>query len=137
MDNHILSVFKKLEFLLLIILGCGTEKETRELVFLNTGKELLMINSSADSVDIAWNETNDAIESFSYDLFFRKMGDSTWASVATTKENKYTLHHSKIGNGFFEFAVKTKTENGIESKLHTSADTSTSLPGGWFLNWNR
>lgn len=103
----------------------------------------LPIEYSAEILNLSWDDNGGGIEGIPsavdhYDLYYRSLGMVSWVYLMSTSDNQTTasVSQTRTGYGKFEFAVQTVHENGLKSKLHTSADLSAWPPGGWYVNWH-
>lgn len=77
-----------------------------------------------------------AIES--YNVYYRVHNTETWNLLDTIDAvpyPNYTIQHSLLGDGLFDFSVSAVAENGEESNLHSSVDPNADPVGGWYLLW--
>jgi len=75
-----------------------------------------------------------------YYLYFRERGSLSWwylGAAAASPHPQYTVHHQRLGDGFWEFAVSAVTAQGGASDRHSSVDECADPFGGWFVFWLR
>ncbi len=74
-----------------------------------------------------------------YRVYYRVHGTLAWtqlAEVPASDGTRFTLSHTQVGNGSFDFAVRSVDGLGEVSRLHTSSDTNASPVGGWYVIWS-
>ena len=76
----------------------------------------------------------------SYRVYYRLHGMTNWSllDIIPAEQNpSYTIYHSKLGNGSFDFAVSAVTSDDRVSDLHSSLDYAADPIGGWYIVWLR
>ena len=95
------------------------------------------VSSSAAEVTLAWDPPPSAIAS--YKLFFRIHDTAGWYSlvegVAADPAPEYTVQHSALGSGIFDFGVVAVNTESAESSMHVSLQTTAEPETGWYLVW--
>ena len=108
--------------------------------------EPVQIISKAEYIVLEWDNPSinviggEVIHVKSYRLFYREHGSGYWvllAEIPAEEKPKYTIYHSDLGDGLFDFAVNAVYENQLNSALHTSRDITADPFGGWYLLWIR
>ena len=107
--------------------------------------EPMQILSHAEYIVLEWvppsiNEKSEFLNVESYMLYYRKVYNGGWVFLGEAPPAKilnYTVYHSDLGDGLFEFAVRAVYSNTLKSSLHTSSDQYADPLGGWFLLWIR
>jgi hypothetical protein len=75
---------------------------------------------------------------FSYRVYYTQHGSSRWlfiGEVPASTNPEFTVHHSDLGDGLFDFAVTSVDSQGRGSPFHTSLDAAASPAGGWHILW--
>ena len=75
-----------------------------------------------------------------YAVYYRPRGESDWVllgEVDATESPEFTVWHEGLGNGLWEFGVRTMAAEGRTSLLHSSVDETASPFGGWHVHWIR
>ena len=99
------------------------------------------ILSAATQVTLQWDPpASGASQVVSYTVSYRIHGTSTWTTLATvpaSSQPSYTVLHSAVGNGTFDFAVVAVGSTGATSPIHTSLDPTADPTSGWYLTWGQ
>lgn len=100
--------------------------------------EAQVITTSADRIILEWDPSTSEIAR--YDVYYRAHGSKPWillgqAEAITTPE--YTVLHSVLGNGSFDFAVTAVSVDGDASEYHSTLDQTAQPAVGWYLAWQR
>ena len=103
----------------------------------------LVINS--EYIQLEWdpppvNEEYDFLPVVSYKIYYRIHGMNDWILldlIPAEQNPKYTIYHSDLGNGSYDFAVSAVQISDSESQLHSSLDISADPVGGWYIIWLR
>jgi hypothetical protein len=93
--------------------------------------------SSAAQITLAWDPSTGEVAG--YRVFLRIHGTNDWvllAQVPADPNPRYTVAHSALRNGEFDFGIVAGYDSG-QSPLHTSPDPSASPTKGWYLKWQR
>ena len=93
--------------------------------------------SSAAQITLAWDPPGGTV--LKYRAYFRIHGTTDWvqlAEIPAAPAPEYTVLHSTLGNGEFDFGVIALYDDS-QSALHSSLDTSASPTTGWYLMWQR
>jgi hypothetical protein len=96
------------------------------------------ISTTADQVTLDWDPPDNADTIVSYTVSYRLHGTSTWTTLGTSEATSspfYTVLHSAVGVGEFDFAVSATDSSGNTSSLHSSLDATADPTSGWYLNW--
>jgi hypothetical protein len=95
------------------------------------------VSTSATEVTLAWDPPSSSVAT--YKLFFRIHDTSTWYSLADNllahPAPQYTVQHSAVDNGIFDFGVVAVNAESTESSMHMSVETTAQPETGWFLVW--
>ena len=95
------------------------------------------VSTSATEVTLAWDPPLSSVAT--YKLFFRIHDTSTWYSLAddlpADPAPQYTVQHSAVDNGIFDFGVVAVSAESAESRMHMSVETTAQPDTGWFLVW--
>jgi hypothetical protein len=94
------------------------------------------ITSSAAQITLQWTASSDAITG--YDVYYRAHGTASWillGQAAVDPTPQYTILHSILGNGSFDFAIDAVNAYEVKSGLHTSLDATAQPSTGWYLEW--
>jgi hypothetical protein len=108
------------------------------------GEDPVPVEVYGSEVTLAWDTPPSDVET--YRVFFRIHDDDTWYEL-TDPENpddplivapnpEYTVVHSRVENGVFDFGVTAVSPEEQESSRHTSLDITAQPDTGWFLIWN-
>lgn len=92
-----------------------------------------------DSIIIEWDcpRGSDEVKRH-FELFYRKFGETNWEKLKhDITGNSATIFYDSIGNGTFELAVKTVTDDYRESEYHKSTDADAIPANGWLIEWQR
>jgi hypothetical protein len=95
------------------------------------------IASSAEQIVLQWDAPADATIA-RYDVFFRVHGAADWTFLGqapTAAQPEYTVLHSILGNGNFDFAVASVNAENQSSVFHTSLDATAQPSTGWYIAW--
>ena len=134
MHKFLYLLFVLLLFLLLQIFhGCQLiENEPAQIVI---DSEYIQLEWDPPSV----NE-KDVSPIVSYRVYYRIHGMTNWRllDVIPAEQNPtYTIYHSELGNGSYDFAVRAITSDNRVSNLHSSLDYAADPIGGWYIVWIR
>jgi len=116
---------------LLVFYGCDSSQEPVQLIV------------KSNEVTLEWDPPALHLETgpmsiSSYNVYYRVHNTETWNLIDTidaVSYPSYTIQHSLVGDGLFDFSVSAVAENGEESNLHSSVDPNADPVGGWFLLW--
>jgi hypothetical protein len=131
---RLLSLALPIALLLLGLFGCPLYNPS---AFVQHADEIASI---ANQLTLQWNPPTSGPTPVSYTLEYRIHGTTTWQFLATlpaTSQPGYTIQHSVLGNGSFDFAVSATDSTGATSPLHTSLDQSADPTSGWFISWGQ
>ncbi len=129
---------KKLVIIIIVFMSivylhsCQYLYEPTQIIFKS---EYLVLEWDSPSV----NSMSGFIPVKSYRVYYRKDG-SSWVflgEIPAEEKPRYTVYHSDLGDGLYEFAVRAVYENAQYSSLHISSDQNADPLGGWFLLWIR
>ncbi len=89
-----------------------------------------------DIINIAW-DINSAGPVEEYKIYYSPHEEANWNFLDTIESTQYsyTLHHSVIGDGSWDFAVSSVDETGAESSMHSSLDQNAHPATGWYVLW--
>ncbi len=98
----------------------------------------------SEYITLAWDpppveEANPFQPVVSYKVYYRIHGMDDWIflGVPADKYLEYTVFHSDLGNGSYDFAVSAVHVYDRESGLHSSLDITSDPTGGWYIIWLR
>jgi hypothetical protein len=95
------------------------------------------VTTSATQVTLAWDPAPSSVAT--YKVFFRIHDTSTWYSLTDTltadPAPQYTVQHSDVDNGIFDFGVVAVNAESAASRMHMSVETTAQPDTGWFLVW--
>ncbi len=126
------KIIMKLLFVVFLILFCIL------LIGCQYSNEPFQIISTSESLTLEWDSPQLDLFLESYKIYYRKDNASTWVLIDEIPSNenpRYKIYHSDLGNGFYDFAVRSVDKNGQESSLHTSRDQNADPINGWYLFW--
>ncbi len=95
-----------------------------------------MITITAGELTLEWDAPQNTVDH--YTVYSRVHGSSDWVvltDVSGESQPEYTIAHSAVGNGEFDFAVATVDSSGQRSAYHTSLDTTAEPQTGWYVSW--
>ena len=106
------------------------------------GDSMELVEKSA-KLTLAWDPPltdflNRPTEVTSYRIYCREHGTQYWrflGEIPATAHPEYTVQHSQLGNGLYDFAVRAVTSLGRMSEMHTSLDSSADPVSGWYVLW--
>ena len=96
--------------------------------------------SNAESITLEWDPPLVDIYVDSYRIDYRKNDLSYWVlldEIPAYENPRYTVYHTYLGNGFYDFAVSALNKERQSSILHTSRDQNADPINGWSLFWVR
>ena len=73
-----------------------------------------------------------------YRVYFRGHGSIAWQELGRASADdhpEYTVHHADVGDGSFDFAVRSITVGGESSSLLTSSRADDRSEKGWYVCW--
>ena len=117
-----------------------------------TGCFLILATAHGDCVEIvhktpkltlAWDPPlsdipNRPTEVASYQIYCREHGTPYWrflGEIPATLHPEYIVQHSLLGDGLFDFAVRSIAKDGRASALHSSLDNNADPISGWYVLW--
>jgi hypothetical protein len=89
----------------------------------------------ADTITLEWDPSPAAS---TYRLYYSQHDADRWyplGELPGSEDPVFVVHHDYVGNGDFDFGVSAVNDLGIESRLHTSHDVTSSPVGGWHVRW--
>jgi hypothetical protein len=100
---------------------------------------------STETITLEWDPPSASFPSpplatSSYSVYVSRHGSYNWVLLGWAQANgrpHFTIHHSDLGDGLFDFAVRAHDSLGKASPFCTSADVSASPFGGWYLVWRK
>lgn len=100
---------------------------------------------TSEALTIAWDPPRTSFPAAPlaislYKVYYSRHGSTDWSciGIVPASENPtFTLDHSRLGDGSFDFGVRAVDGRGEESALHSSLDASADPFGGWFIIWTR
>lgn len=104
-------------------------------IFLQEG-DSEMVNVAAEQIVLLWDASPLAVDH--YTVYFRIHGTPDWVELGDVPADpnpEYTVQHSTLGDGEFDFAVVAVDASAQESAYHTSLDTTASPETGWYVSW--
>jgi hypothetical protein len=130
--RHILPILAAAAGLAVLTTGCVLPDYA---AFLK-GAESSEVARTSSQIVLAWDPPSTPVSS--YEVYFRVHGDSSWTKLgeaAATATPEFTVLHSDVGSGVFDFAVVSRNDLGLESDMHTSLDATADPTTGWYLRW--
>jgi hypothetical protein len=131
---HLLRLLLPLAALSLFLFACPLYNPA---AFVQHGPD--DVATLATQLTLAWDPpASGATQIVSYNVSYRAHGTTTWrplGSVPASSQPSFTVLHSLVGNGSFDFAVSAVDSTGAVSPLHTSLDPTADPTSGWFLSW--
>jgi hypothetical protein len=103
--------------------------------FLHAGNSE-MVTIAADQLTLQWDAPSTAVDH--YTVYFRVHGTPDWVTLADVPEvplPEYTVAHTVVGDGEFDFAVVAVDASDVRSAYHTSLDTTADPQTGWYVSW--
>jgi hypothetical protein len=100
--------------------------------------KLEAITTNAEEITLEWDAP--IATAVSYDVYVRTHAGSVWqvlGSVGAMPQPEYTVLHSALGNGEYDFAIIAVNDEGDRSAYHTSLDSTAQPNTGWYLAWYR
>jgi len=72
-----------------------------------------------------------------FNLYYRRHDSSDWILFESTESSlaEFTINHSTLGDGNWDFGVTSVAFDGAESEMHTSLDQTASPDTGWYITW--
>ena len=96
------------------------------------------ISSTDSTITLEWDYyTVIPVESFN--LYYKAHSEGNWILVDTIVYSltpEFTIDHSQMGNGSWDFGITAVDSEGIESDKHSSLDHTASPATGWYLIWD-
>ncbi len=95
-----------------------------------------MVTWSADQLVLRWDPPVATVSN--YNVYYRVHGTDNWTplgEIAAVAEPRFTVQHSTLGNGSFDFAVVARNAEGLTSAYHTSLDLTADPSTGWYVSW--
>jgi hypothetical protein len=97
----------------------------------------LEVSSSAAEVTLAWDPPPSAI--VLYRVLFRIHGTSSWYSLTDNlpaePAPQFTVRHTDLDSGIFDFGVIAVNAEEAESSMHYSLESTAQPDTGWYLVW--
>jgi hypothetical protein len=106
----------------------------------------VQIVSKDDSIELKWDPPSSDKSNIFGDVEYYKICykthniDTLWKCLDTIPAEKnpnFTVYHSALGNGSFDFAITALYSKNRKSLIHSSTDVLADPPGGWYLLWAR
>ena len=105
--------------------------------------EALEIVVKGSSFTLAWdpggpdipNNPNSAVQ---YKVFYRNHGSYYWRllmEIESSGNPECFINSDIMDYGMYDFAVSAVSEQGSESALHSSLDSTANPFTGWYINW--
>lgn len=92
------------------------------------------VSVKATEFSIAWDYDQETAGSFT--VYYRIVTSGQWLLLmAGLTAPSFDIDDSMLEYGEYEFAVSFTPENGEESGLHTSLDTTAMPNTGWYIAW--
>jgi len=95
------------------------------------------VSSTAAEVTLAWDPPPSSIAA--YRVLFRIHDCSSWYSLdddlAAEPAPEFTVQHTAVGSGIFDFGVIAVDAEDAESAMHLSLETTAQPDTGWYLVW--
>jgi len=107
--------------------------------------ESTQIVVQSDTIQLEWDppEVKNFDEGFIilyYRVYYRIHEMENWVLldiIPAQDHPKYKIHHSELGNGSYDFAVRAVSAKSSYSSLHSSLDLTADPLGGWYVVWFR
>jgi hypothetical protein len=102
------------------------------------GADPVDVLTEQPQVTLAWDPPTTTIEM--YKMLFRAHGTNDWyllGQIQAEPNPQYIINHVDVGNGIFDFGVIAANNQGQESVIHTSLDTTAQPDTGWYLVWHQ
>ena len=106
--------------------------------------EPVQIVIKSEYIQLEWNPPSvnekDVSPIISYIMYYRIHGMKEWRRldlIPAEQNPTYTIYHSELGNGSYDFAVRAITSDNRVSNLHSSLDYAADPIGGWYIVWIR
>ena len=96
-----------------------------------------MVTITTNQLTLQWDVPAGAVDH--YTAYYRVHGSSDWitlADVPADPQPEYTVAHSVVGDGEFDFAVVSVDASDQRSTYHTSLDTTAQPQSGWYVSWD-
>ena len=106
------------------------------------GEDPVPVEVYGTEVTLAWDPPPTDVSN--YRVYFRIHATDTWYELTESPETpvpaspdpEYTVLHSQVENGVFDFGIKAVNDEEAESSRHSSLDITADPDTGWFLIWN-
>ena len=129
---------------IIFLTGCGQQAEKNSFNENVVSDYYQMKEQTGDTAVIFWDAAtvagSDSVEC--YELYYRTAEDLSWQplikNIAPSPKPEVTIFRDSLpaNSTFFFFGVKYYTKSGSVSAIHTSTDSTTNPPGGWYMKWN-
>ncbi|MBD3347193.1 MAG: hypothetical protein GF401_19235 [Chitinivibrionales bacterium] len=127
-----------------LLFHCSDITEERPATAIDIGGPQMLVCTD-DTLNLCWDapdqtDSSNTIES--YELCYREHDTgSTWTVIDTNisagSTTCFTVSHADLGNGVFDFAVRSVAVNGTKSDYHTSIENTAIPSSGWFVRWDK
>jgi len=128
---------------LLFICLCGSAKEIRTIQVITDDTKLYREIRDADSVVISWDAPSVIDSVHHFELLYRSRSDTGWSVLRSNITNlvkpEAVIYRNQINSSdsIFYFGVRSVSNSGFKSILHSSEDFDAAPSGGWILIWKR
>ncbi len=95
------------------------------------------VSIASNTLTLQWDAPPSAIDH--YTVYYRVHGSTDWialADVPSDPQPEYTIQHSTVGDGDFDFAVVSVNASAQKSEYHTSLDSTAQPETGWYISWS-
>ena len=103
---------------------------------LSDSADIQQIVRTDDELTLAWDPPPDPVQS--YRIFFRGHGSEDWqqlAEIDAVPSPQYTVLHSRLEDGTYDFGVTAVNIEVAESDVHCSLDPTAHPDTGWYVKW--
>jgi hypothetical protein len=89
--------------------------------------------------DASWSISNNLGKPAAYRVYYRNHGGSSWKILheisASAETTELTVTKGDLIYGLYDFGVSALDASGVESKIHSSMDTTADPVCGWYIDW--
>jgi hypothetical protein len=96
-----------------------------------------MVSIATDQLTLLWDPPAGSVDH--YTVYFRIHGTSGWTSLGNAPADpvpQFTVAHSLLGDGEFDFAVTAVDAEDRMSSYHSSLDATAQPTSGWYIRWH-
>ena len=95
-----------------------------------------MLLITTNTLTLQWDAPVSAMDH--YTVYYRVHESTEWVALGNAPADpqpEYTILHSTVGDGEFDFAVASVNASAKTSDYHTSLDKTAQPENGWFVLW--